>query len=210
MANTQIVLLEHVDSLGRLGDVVTVKPGYARNFLLPEGKALRATKENLKVFETRRKQLEEISEKKSAEAEKSARDLDGLNVVMIRQAGESGQLYGSVAARDIAEIVNETGKVSIGRSQVVLNTNIKTIGLFDVTIALYGDIKAKVNINVARSEAEAEIQAKTGTALITADEDETPVKTESAASENSAEEATAEAETEAPAENAEDAEENAA
>lgn len=180
MANTQIVLLEHVDSLGRLGDVVTVKPGYARNFLLPQGKALRATKENLKVFEAQRKQLEDISRQKTAEAEKQAKSLDGLDLVMIRQAGESGQLYGSVAARDIAEIINDSGKASIGRSQVVLNTNIKTIGLFDVTIALYGDIKASVKLNIARTESEAEIQAKTGAALIAVDEHETPAKAESA------------------------------
>lgn len=172
MANTQIVLLEHVDSLGRLGDVVAVKPGYARNYLLPQGKALRATKDNMKFFEAQRKVLEEANKQKSSAAEKDAKSLDGTNIVLIRQAGETGQLYGSVAGRDIAEAVSEATKTAIGRSQVVLNTNIKTIGLFDVTIALYGDIKATVSINIARTEAEAEIQAKSGKALISADEEE--------------------------------------
>lgn len=182
MANTQIVLLEHVDTLGRLGDVVSVKPGYARNFLLPQGKALRATKDNMKFFEVQRAALEAANKDKTAQAEKDAKKLDGAKVVLIRQASEGGQLYGSVAARDIAEAVTEATQENVGRSQIVLNTNIKTLGLFDVTIALYGDIKATVNVNVARTEDEAAIQEKTGEALTsqTAAADEKEAKSEQA------------------------------
>ena len=194
MANTQIILLEHVDNLGSLGDVVNVKPGYARNFLLPHGKALRATQNNLAFFEAERKNLEAVAEKKRGEAANDAKKLDGLKLVLVRQASEGGQLYGSVAARDIAEAATEAAGITIGRSQVVLNTNIKTIGLFDVTVSLYADVKVNVNINVARSEAEAEIQEKTGKAVISEEIEEEEVKTEAAAEETTEEEVVAEAE----------------
>lgn len=170
MANVQIVLLEHVDNLGRLGDVVNVKAGYARNYLLPQKKALRATSDNLAYFEQEKAKLEAANEKKVKDAQTEGKKIDGLKVVLIRQAAEDGRLYGSVASRDIAEAVKEVAGISVKRNQVVLNQPIKTIGLFDVTIALYGDIKYDVSINVARTSDEAEIQEKTGTALIAADD----------------------------------------
>ena len=155
----KVVLLERVENLGAIGDVVTVKDGFARNFLLPREKALRATASNLKVFETQRAQIEARNEKAKAEAGKAGEKLDGYTYVLIRQAGESGQLYGSVTARDVSEAIQaEGGKVE--RSQVVLNNPIKTLGVHDVQVRLHAEVAITVKINVARSADEAERQAR--------------------------------------------------
>lgn len=155
----KVVLLERVENLGAIGDVVTVKDGFARNFLLPRDKARRATAANLKAFELDRAAIEQRNEKNKADAQKVADKIDGQTYVMIRQAGETGQLYGSVAGRDVAEAVQaEGGKVE--RSQVVLNTAIKTLGVHDVLVRLHAEVSATVKINIARSAEEAERQAK--------------------------------------------------
>lgn len=162
---TQIILLERVENLGQMGEIVNVKPGYARNYLLPQRKALRATKENVAYFEAQKKVLEAQNLKKKEEAEKVAKKLDGLKVVILRQAAEGGQLYGSVASRDIADAVTAQG-IQVGRSQVVLNDAFKTIGLFPVSITLHPEVKVGITLNIARSEAEAKTQEKTGKAAI--------------------------------------------
>ena len=155
----KVVLLERVDNLGAIGDVVTVKDGFARNFLLPREKALRATTSNLKVFEAQRAQIEARNEKAKAEAGKSGEKLDGSTYILIRQAGESGQLYGSVTARDVSDAIQaEGGKVE--RSQVILNNPIKTLGVHDVQVRLHAEVTVIVKINVARSPDEAERQAR--------------------------------------------------
>ena len=155
----KVVLLERVENLGAIGDVVTVKDGFARNFLLPRDKARRATSANLKAFELDRAAIEARNEKNKAEAQKVADKIDGQTYVMIRQAGETGQLYGSVAGRDVAEAVQaEGGKVE--RSQVVLNTAIKTLGVHEVLVRLHPEVSATVKMNVARSADEADRQAK--------------------------------------------------
>lgn len=155
----KVVLLERVENLGAIGDVVSVKDGFARNFLLPRDKARRATSANLKAFELDRAAIEARNEKNKSEAQKVADKIDGQTYVMIRQAGETGQLYGSVAGRDVAEAVQaEGGKVE--RSQVVLNTAIKTLGVHDVQVRLHAEVSATVKINIARSADEAERQAK--------------------------------------------------
>ena len=159
-----VILLERVEKLGQMGDVVTVKPGFARNYLLPRKKALRATKNNLAVFEGQRTQLEAENLDRKTEAEKVAVKVDGLIVPVIRAAGESGQLYGSVTARDIAEAVIEAG-VTISRQQVVLDRALKTLGLEKVRISLHAEVDATVIVNIARSSDEAEQQASLGRAV---------------------------------------------
>lgn len=155
----KVVLLERVENLGAIGDVVTVKDGFARNFLLPRDKALRATSKNLEKFELDRAAIEARNDRNKGEAQKIADKIDGQSYIMIRQAGETGQLYGSVAGRDVAEAVQaEGGKVE--RSQVVLNTAIKTLGVHEVLIRLHAEVTATVKINIARSADEAERQAK--------------------------------------------------
>ena len=155
----KVVLLERVENLGAIGDVVTVKDGFARNFLLPREKALRATSKNLEKFELDRVAIEARNEKNKGESQKIADKIDGQSYVMIRQAGETGQLYGSVAGRDVAEAVRaEGGKVE--RSQVVLQSPIKTLGVHEVLVRLHAEVSATVKINVARSAEEAERQAK--------------------------------------------------
>jgi len=161
-----VILLERVESLGNMGDKVRVKPGYARNFLLPQGKALRATADNIAYFETQRAALEKLNSEKRAEAEKVAKKLEGLKVSMIRNASEGGQLYGSVTARDIADAINAAGKLDISRSMVVVNVSFKSIGLVEVPVVLHPEVKVNVTINIARSEEEAKVQAKTGKAVI--------------------------------------------
>ncbi|MDO1558346.1 50S ribosomal protein L9 [Brevundimonas sp. 2R-24] len=155
----KVVLLERVENLGAIGDVVTVKDGFARNYLLPRTKALRATSANLKKFELDRAAIEARNEKNKADAQKVADKIDGQTYIMIRQAGETGQLYGSVAGRDVAEAVQaEGGKVE--RSQVVLHTPIKTLGVHEVLVRLHPEVSATVKMNVARSADEAERQAR--------------------------------------------------
>jgi large subunit ribosomal protein L9 len=155
----QVILLERIARLGQMGDVVRVRDGYARNFLLPQGKALRATKDNAKRFENERAQLEARNLDRKNEAAAVAEKLDGQSFIVVRQAGETGQLYGSVNARDVAEILT-AGGFTVGRPQVVLNQPIKSIGLHTVAIALHPEVECNVTINVARSEDEAARQAR--------------------------------------------------
>lgn len=155
----QVILLERIGRLGQMGDVVNVKDGYARNFLLPQGKALRATKDNMQEFQKRRVQLEARNLELKKEAEAVAAKLDGKRFTAIRQAGDTGQLYGSVSTRDIADVV-ESGGFTIDRRQVVLEKPIKTLGIHAVKIALHPEVVVKVGINVARSQDEADRQAR--------------------------------------------------
>jgi large subunit ribosomal protein L9 len=154
----QVILLERIEKLGLMGDVVNVKPGFARNYLLPLKKAMRATKENIEVFEKQRGQLEAQNLKHREDAQGVSKRMDGLTVVLLRQAGESGQLYGSVANRDIATAVTGAG-FSIDRRQVLLDTPIKTLGLFKTRVALHPEVIIEVTVNVAQSEEEAAQQA---------------------------------------------------
>ena len=176
----QVVLLEKVGTLGQIGDVVEVKSGYARNYLLPQAKALRATKTNMAVFEAQKAQLVKDNEKRKTDAEKAAKKVDGKTCVVIRAASEAGQLYGSVSTRDIAEAVSTLGE-TVDRTQVNVNQSFKTLGLFDVEIALHPEVLTTVTVNIARSEDEAAIQEKEGRALVAKNEQEedvTPVAEE--------------------------------
>jgi len=155
----EVILLERVEKLGQMGQVVKVRPGFARNFLLPQKKALRATKDNLALFEQQRTQLEAQNLHRRGEAEQVAKKVDGTTVVLIRQAGESGQLYGSVTGRDIADAVTEAG-YAIARGQVVLDKPIKTLGLHKLRVVLHPEVSVHVTVNVAQSPEEAEMQAK--------------------------------------------------
>jgi large subunit ribosomal protein L9 len=159
MAAVELILLQRVANLGQMGDVVHVKPGYARNFLLPQKKALRASKDNRAKFEQQRAQLEAQNIKRREEAERLAERVVGLSVTIIRQAGESGSLYGSVSARDIAEGAT-AGGLTIDRSQVVLGHPIKTLGLSLVRVSLHPEVSIPVTVNVARSAEEAKRQAR--------------------------------------------------
>lgn len=163
----EVILLEKVANLGNLGDRVQVRSGYARNFLLPKGKALRANEANKKKFEAQRAQLEARNLERKSEAEKIAELLDGKSFVVVRSAGETGQLYGSVSTRDIADLLSDEG-FSVARNQVLLNHPIKTIGLANVAIALHPEVEVTVTLNVARSPEEAERQAR-GETLTTAE-----------------------------------------
>lgn len=160
----ELILLERVEKLGLMGDVVSVKPGYARNFLLPRGKALRATKQNLADFEARKAQLEADNIAQRDEAQAVAERVEGLSVVLVRQASDVGHLYGSVNARDIAAAVTAAG-FTINRAQVRLDKPIKALGLHEVKIALHPEVSVAVTANVARSEEDAAEQAKTGAAV---------------------------------------------
>ena len=155
----KVILLERVDRLGALGDVVNVKDGFARNFLLPRAKALRANSANLKVFEGQRVEIEARNAKAREVAAKAGESLDGSSYILIRQAGESGQLYGSVSGRDVADAVNEGGG-KIDRSMVVLDKPIKTLGVHQIKVKLHAEVVLTVNINIARSQDEAERQAR--------------------------------------------------
>ena len=155
----QVILLERVEKLGAIGDEVKVRDGFARNYLLPQKRALRATDANRKLFEARRAEIEARNAEARAEAEKASGKVDGSSYVLIRQAGEAGQLYGSVSSRDIADEIAKTG-ASIDRGAVVLDKPIKTIGLYDVRIRLHAEVYANVKVNVARSTDEAERQAR--------------------------------------------------
>jgi len=159
MAAVELILLQRVEKLGQMGEVVKVKPGFARNFLLPQKKAIRANKDNLAKFETQRAQLEAQNIKRRGEAERVAERVGGLSVVIIRQAGESGSLYGSVSSRDISDAATAAG-LSIGRDQVILVHPIKTLGLTPVRVALHPEVSITVSVNVARSPEEAEKQAR--------------------------------------------------
>ncbi|WP_203072595.1 50S ribosomal protein L9 [Falsiroseomonas ponticola] len=155
----EVILMQRVEKLGQMGELVKVRPGYARNFLLPQGKAIRANKDNLARFERERAQLEALNLKKREEAERIAERVHGLTVVIIRSAGESGSLYGSVSGRDIAEACKASG-LTLDRSQVLLEQPIKTLGLTQVRVALHPEVSIPVGVNVARSVEEAEKQAR--------------------------------------------------
>jgi large subunit ribosomal protein L9 len=155
----QVILLERVEKLGQMGDEVKVKDGFARNFLLPKKKALRATKANREFFQTQKSQLEAQNLKQKAEAEKVGKKLEGQTFALLRQAGDRGQLYGSVSPRDIADVIT-AGGFTVSRTQVPLDKAIKTIGLFPLVVVLHPEVRVTVTINVARTEEEAERQAK--------------------------------------------------
>ena len=156
----KVILLERVEGWGALGDVVNVKDGYARNFLLPRSKALRANNANLKVFEAQRAEIEARNAKAKDAAGASGEKLDGTSYILIRQAGESGQLYGSVAGRDVADAVNAEGVSRVERSMVALDKPIKTLGLHEVKVRLHPEVTVTVTLNIARSQDEAERQAR--------------------------------------------------
>ncbi|HXL99901.1 MAG TPA: 50S ribosomal protein L9 [Rhizomicrobium sp.] len=155
----QVILLERVEKLGQMGDEVRVKSGFARNFLLPKKKALRATKANREYFQTQKTQLEARNLERKGEAEKIAKSLDGKTFILLRQAGDRGQLYGSVSPRDISDVIT-AGGFSISRTQVPLDQAIKSIGLVKLYVVLHPEVRVQVTINVARTEDEAERQAR--------------------------------------------------
>ena len=161
----QIILLERIEKLGQMGDLVNVKTGYARNYLIPQGKALRANKANMERFEAERAQREANNLELRKDAETEAAKMQGLAVNMVRAASEMGQLFGSVTSRDIAESVTEAG-FTIDRNQVVMDRSIKTLGLTEARIRLHPEVSVTVIVNIARSLAEAETQLKTGMAVI--------------------------------------------
>jgi large subunit ribosomal protein L9 len=177
----KVILLERVERLGALGDVVNVKDGFARNFLLPRSKALRASEANLKVFEAQRHDIEARNTKAREGAEKASKKIDGETYVIIRQAGEGGQLYGSVSGRDVADAVQADGG-QVDRSQVVLDKPIKAIGVHPVKVRLHPEVTITVNVNVARSQDEAERQAR-GENVLTAQFDEERLAAQQAAEE---------------------------
>ena len=184
----QVILLERIDTLGQMGDVVTVKPGYARNYLLPHGKALRATKDNVTRFETERAQLEAHNLEKRRDAEAVAEKMDGVACVLLRQASDSDQLYGSVTAGDIAGALTDEG-FTINKTQVSLDRPIKVIGLHPVRVKLHPEVGVSVTVNVARTRDEAKAQAVS--AAEPEDENassaEKPAKTESNETESATE-----------------------
>jgi large subunit ribosomal protein L9 len=155
----EVILLERVEKLGQIGDVVTVKNGFARNYLLPNKKALRANESNKKVFEANRAKIEAENASKRSDAETASKGVDGKTVQLIRQASNTGQLYGSVSARDIVEALEGEG-AKVSRSQIILNRPIKAIGMHEVKVALHPEVRVMVKVNVARSPEEAELQAQ--------------------------------------------------
>jgi large subunit ribosomal protein L9 len=167
-----LILLERVEKLGQMGQLVKVKPGFARNYLLPQKKALRATKENIAYFESQRTQLEANNLERKSEATEVGTTLEGLSVIIVRQAGESGQLYGSVSARDLADAVTEAG-FTIEKRQVVLERPIKSLGMHSVRIVLHPEVSVMITANVAQSAEEAAMQAKGIDPLRLRDEDDT-------------------------------------
>lgn len=177
-----VILLERIEKLGAMGDVVSVKPGYGRNFLLPQEKALRATKANLARFEAEREYLEQRNEETKQKATDEGKSLDGEKVVLIRKAGDTGQLYGSVSARDIAEELKDKG---VKRNMVVLENPIKALGVHDVTLRLHPEVSIAVTVNVARSEDEAERQAK-GENVIAMEQEEAKADAAESAAERAA------------------------
>ncbi len=178
----QIILLEKVERLGNLGEIVNVKPGFARNYLLPQGKALRATKDAIAKFEAEKSAIEKLNSNKKSEAEKVAEKIDGKTIVIIRSASDSGQLYGSVTTRDIAISISELSGDNITRNNVILENPIKSIGYFDFKIKLHPEVIANIKINVAQSEEEAELQAERiargESAVITAAEEDAKIAAE--------------------------------
>jgi len=177
----QVILLERVENLGQMGDVVNVRPGYARNYLLAQKKALRANDDNKKVFEAQRADLEARNLERKKEAEDVAAKIEGTTYVLIRQSSDMGALYGSVTTRDIADVAS-TGGFNIERSQVRLDKPLKALGVFPVRIALHPEVDAKININIARSEDEAERQER-GENVLTSESDRVAAEDEEAKAE---------------------------
>jgi large subunit ribosomal protein L9 len=165
----EVILLERIEKLGQMGEIVTVKAGYARNFLLPQRKAMRATGSNKAVFEQQRTHLEADNLVRRQEAESVAGKVDGIDVTIIRQAGDSGQLYGSVSGRDIASSVTESG-VTVSRSQIVLDRPIKALGIYETRVVLHPEVSVNVTVNIARTEEEAKLQLKQGGAILSAED----------------------------------------
>jgi large subunit ribosomal protein L9 len=176
----KVILLERVERLGALGDVVSVKDGFARNFLLPRSKALRANSANLKTFEAQRAEIEARNDKAREAAGKAGEGLDGKSYILIRQAGESGQLYGSVSGRDVADAVNAEGG-KIDRSMVVLDKPIKTLGVHEIKVKLHAEVTVTVSINIARSQDEAERQARGENVITSQFEEDQAMASEAAA-----------------------------
>ncbi|MBU6156606.1 MAG: 50S ribosomal protein L9 [Alphaproteobacteria bacterium] len=197
----QVILLERVEKLGQMGDVVKVKDGFARNFLLPRKKALRATKDNVKKFEGQKAQLEARNLAARKEAEAVATKLDKQTFIILRQAGETGMLYGSVSTRDIAEAIT-AGGVSVNRDQVILDKAIKMLGLVDVKVQLHPEVRVSVTLNVARTVEEAERQAR-GENVLQTEAEQARAEAEAMFEEAAAQRAAAEAEAEAAEEKAE-------
>ena len=156
----EIILLERIEKLGAIGDVVTVKDGYARNFLLPNKKALRSNNANKAVFEANRARIESENAARRGDAEKAAEGVNGKQIVLIRQSSNAGHLYGSVAVRDVVEALHADGITNVTKAMVVLERPIKTLGVFDVKVALHPEVAVTVTVNVARSPEEAELQAQ--------------------------------------------------
>tara|TARA_A100001388_G_scaffold213929_1_gene164383 strand:+ start:3388 stop:3993 length:606 start_codon:yes stop_codon:yes gene_type:complete len=181
----EVILLERIEKLGQMGDVVNVKTGFARNYLLPQNKALRKTKQNLSRFESERAQLEADNLTRKNEAENIAGKLENMNVTIIRAAGETGQLYGSVTSRDIAESVTKAG-ISISKNQVILNRALKVLGLEPIRISLHPEVSVEVTANIARNKEEAEQQLSQGYAVsaVPAGEDGQPEKASTPSSDN--------------------------
>lgn len=192
----QIILLERIEKLGAIGDVVTVKDGYARNFLLPNKKALRSNAANLKVFEANRAKIESDNAARRGEAETAATTVAGAQVVLIRQASNAGQLYGSVSVRDIVEALVEIGHTNVTKAMVILERPIKTLGIFDVRINLHPEVAVTVQANVARSPDEAELQ-KQGINVLNQQFEEEQAEAEAAAEEFAETQAEASAEQDA-------------
>ena len=181
----EVILLERIEKLGQMGDVVNVKTGFARNYLLPQNKALRKTKQNLSRFESERAQLEADNLTRKNEAENIAGKLENMNFTIIRAAGETGQLYGSVTSRDIAESVTKAG-ISISKNQVILNRALKVLGLEPIRISLHPEVSVEVTANIARNKEEAEQQLSQGYAVsaVPAGEDGQPEKASTPSSDN--------------------------
>ena len=170
----EVILLERIENLGLMGDVVRVKPGYARNYLLPQHKAISATPSNRKKFEMERVNFEATSLKNKKEADKIGKKINGVLLVLVRQAGDGGQLYGSVNARDVANELKEQG-FNVNRNQVSLDRPIKSVGLHPIKVSLHPEVIVDIKVNIARSIEEAKIQEKTGEAVISNESDEQPL-----------------------------------
>ncbi len=203
----QIILLEQVKNLGNIGEVVKVKDGYARNFLLPNNKALRATKSNIDFFEVQKAEIKKQNDAKIKEAEATAKKVDGILVDIIQQAGEDGRLYGSVTIADIAEAVSQKSGQQIERKQVVLHDPIKYIGIHEVDVDLHAEVNVKVDVNVARTSAEAKISAekfKKGERVMEGPSSETKAEEQAAEAAPAAEAKEEKPEADAEAQNAKD------
>ena len=179
----EVILLERIERLGAMGDVVTVKPGFARNFLFPQKKALRANKDNKAVFESKRSELEANNIKRRGEAEVVAKTMEGLKLIIVRQAGEGGQLYGSVSARDIGDALKEQGYAVDRSAQVLLNAPVKTLGSFKTAIRLHPEVKVDIDFTVARSLEEAKQSVAQAAALLERAEDAAKLEAEAAVQE---------------------------